>query len=189
MHQEQGLPTLLRTILPVGLMGLMMAAYFSAIMSTADSCLVAASGNVTGDLLRKFLNINMDDEKLIRMSQLVTLALGAIAFLLAAAMETVLDIMLYSYAVMVSGLLVPILGALYWKKASSAGAFWSMIIGGGITLILTLIPEISRVTGNDTLFEMPLGLDPIIFGITAAGIIFVVISLAVPGNAGRHERE
>lgn len=187
MHQEQGLPTLLRTILPVGLMGLMMAAYFSAIMSTADSCLVAASGNVTGDLLRKLLGINMDDEKLIRMSQLVTLALGVVALLLAAAMETVLDIMLYSYAVMVSGLLIPILGALYWKKASSAGAFWAMLTGGGITLILTLIPEISRLTGRDTLFEMPLGLDPIIFGITAAGIIFVAVSLAVPGNAGRHD--
>ncbi len=182
LHQEQGLPMLLRTVLPVGLMGLMMAAYFSAIMSTADSCLVAASGNVTGDLFRKWFGLNMDDNRLIRMSQIVTLALGVVALLLAAAMETVLDIMLYSYAVMVSGLLVPIIGGLYWKKASSTGALWAMITGGLITLVLTVIPEMDRIAGREASFEMPFGLDPIIFGITASLIVFIGVSLARPGR-------
>ena len=43
---EMGLPLLLRAILPVGLMGVMLSVYFSAILSTADSCLMAASGNL-----------------------------------------------------------------------------------------------------------------------------------------------
>jgi len=180
IHQEQGLPMLLRTILPVGLLGLMMSAYFSAIMSTADSCLVAASGNVTSDLIAKWFGMDMDNPSLIRMSQIVTLVLGGVALLLAAAMETVLDIMLYSYAVMVSGLLVPIIGGLYWKKGSSTGALWAMIVGGGITLILTMIPEIASSLGTDISFEMPFGLDPIIFGITASAIVFVVLSRLFP---------
>jgi Na+/proline symporter len=33
------LPMLIRTVLPAGLMGLMMSTYFSAILSTADKCL------------------------------------------------------------------------------------------------------------------------------------------------------
>ena len=53
MDAEMGLPLLLRTILPVGLMGLMIAAYFSAVMSTADSCIMAASGNIESDILKK----------------------------------------------------------------------------------------------------------------------------------------
>ncbi|MCB0716707.1 MAG: hypothetical protein KDC06_11930, partial [Chitinophagaceae bacterium] len=40
MDPEMGLPLLLRTILPIGLMGVMMSVYFSAILSTADSCLM-----------------------------------------------------------------------------------------------------------------------------------------------------
>ena len=44
MDPEMGLPLLLKTILPIGLMGVMMSVYFSAILSTADSCLMAASG-------------------------------------------------------------------------------------------------------------------------------------------------
>ena len=38
---EMGLPLLIKTVLPVGLTGVVVAAYFSAIMSTADSCLMA----------------------------------------------------------------------------------------------------------------------------------------------------
>jgi SSS family solute:Na+ symporter len=41
MDSEMGLPVLLATVLPVGLMGLMLSSYFSAIL-TADSCLMAA---------------------------------------------------------------------------------------------------------------------------------------------------
>lgn len=50
---ELGLPLLIKNILPVGLTGVVMAAYFSAVLSTADSCLMAASGNVVGDLIPK----------------------------------------------------------------------------------------------------------------------------------------
>jgi SSS family solute:Na+ symporter len=54
MDSEMGLPVLLATVLPVGLMGLMLSSYFSAILSTADSCLMAASGNIVTDIIAKF---------------------------------------------------------------------------------------------------------------------------------------
>jgi SSS family solute:Na+ symporter len=52
MDSEMGLPVL-ATVLPVGLMGLMLSSY-SAILSTADSCLMAASGNIVTDIIAKF---------------------------------------------------------------------------------------------------------------------------------------
>jgi SSS family solute:Na+ symporter len=90
---EYGLPLLLRTILPVGLMGLFMSAYFSAILSTADSCLMAASGNFVSDILAR-AGITYKNE--IKIPQLVTLAIGAIAIFIALQMESVLNLMLYS---------------------------------------------------------------------------------------------
>jgi solute:Na+ symporter, SSS family len=41
---ETGLPMLLRTVLARRIARVMMAAYFSAILSTADSCLMASPG-------------------------------------------------------------------------------------------------------------------------------------------------
>lgn len=133
---ETGLPMLLRTVLPVGLMGLMLASYFSAILSTADSCLMASSGNIVTDVLSYFYKIDQDSPKTLRLSQIVTLLTGAFALWLATMMTNVLDLMLYSYAFMVSGLFVPIIGALFWKRRSSVAAFWAMLVGGAVTVTL-----------------------------------------------------
>ena len=74
LDAEKGLPMLLHEMLPTGLLGLMLAAYFSAILSTADSCLMAASGNLTTDLLPKGKSRSARGEMLF--SMLVTLVVG-----------------------------------------------------------------------------------------------------------------
>ena len=185
MHHEEGLPMLLRTVLPIGLMGLMMSAYFSAIMSTADSCLVAASGNVTTDIIEKVFGVDTSKISMIRLSQIVTLALGLFAFLLAALFDTVLQIMLYSYAFMVSALLVPIVGGIYWKRSSNSAAWWSMITGGTLTLGLTLLSDDSLPFHVPYQFSMPFGLDPVIFGLSASFAVFVAFSYAFPDRVRR----
>ncbi|MCJ8163647.1 sodium:solute symporter family protein [Pontibacter sp. E15-1] len=148
---ETGLPMLLRTVLPVGLMGLMLSAYFSAILSTADSCLMASSGNIVTDVISHFRKIDPEAPSTLRLSQLVTLAVGAFALWLATTMTNVLDMMLYSYAFMVSGLFIPILGALFWKRRSSVAAFWAMLGGGAVTVLLQLYALSAPVPGTDLL--------------------------------------
>jgi SSS family solute:Na+ symporter len=165
MDPEMGLPMLLRTILPVGLMGVMMSAYFSAIMSTADSCLMAASGNVVSDLYDKIFPVGSNHKKFLRVSQIATLLIGLFALFIATTMQNVLQLMLYSYAFMVSGLFVPLIAALFFNKRNSTAAMTSMLLGGftTITLIIIKIP-------------LPLGLDPNIFGITTSALAFIIIS-------------
>jgi len=169
MDAEMGLPLLLRTILPVGLMGLMMSAYFSAIMSTADSCLMAASGNLQTDVFGKYLNKSDDQKSLLRNSQILTLVIGVLALLLASAMENVLELMLYSYAFMVSGLFIPVLAAFFVKKANPHAAFWSMLTGGTVTLALTACE-----------CPLPYGLDANIFGILSSLLVFLVLHQFLP---------
>lgn len=163
---ETGLPMLLRTVLPVGFLGVMMASYFSAILSTADSCLMASSGNVVTDIIGRFTPFDPNSKRFVRISQFVTLIIGVLALVLAANMNNVLDLMLDSYAFMVSGLFVPVIGALFWSRSSAAGAMSAMIIGGCTTLALRYL-----------LIELPYGLDANLFGITASAIAFVSVSL------------
>lgn len=168
---EMGLPLLLRAILPVGLMGLMMAAYFSAVMSTADSCIMAASGNIESDILKKIKPLPKSKRGRLIQSQLITLAIGLLGLLIALRMENVLELMLHSYAFMVSGLFVPVLGAFFTKRGSATAAFWSMISGGATTLTLTLLSV-----------KLPFGLDPNIFGITVAALCYLILSILFPGR-------
>lgn len=166
MDSEMGLPVLLRTILPVGLMGLMMSAYFSAIMSTADSCLMAASGNIVTDILARFVPIKK--EKLLRNSQVATFIIGGLALILATAMTNVLDLMLLSYSFMVSGLFVPLLAALFFKEKNATAALVAMVSGGSTTLLLEILKM-------NELIKMPLGIDPNLYGISLSLICYVSI--------------
>ena len=169
MDEEMGLPLLLRTVLPAGLTGLMLSAYFSAIMSTADSCLMAASGNVVTDILGRFMPLKGEEKKVLRYSQIATLLIGTVALLIALGMENVLELMLLSYAFMVSGLFVPVIGGMYWKRSTPTAAFWAMLLGGGSTLLLIL-----------TSYELPYQLDANIAGISISALSFILLSYLTP---------
>jgi SSS family solute:Na+ symporter len=156
---EIGMPMLLKHVLPVGLMGLMLSAYFSAIMSTADSCLLAASGNFVTDIL----GLKNVAKRTIRISQIVTFMVGGTAIIIATTMQSVLELMLLSYSFMVSGLLVPVLGIIFTKKPKPNAALLSMLVGGFTTLILTFLKV-----------KIPLGFDPIIVGIAFSFIIYSI---------------
>jgi SSS family solute:Na+ symporter len=161
LDAEMGLPVLLRTVLPVGFLGIVLSAYFSAIMSTADSCLMAASGNILTDVLKKHNAKNG-----LRLSQLLTLAIGILALLIALKMNSVLELMLHSYSFMVSGMFIPVLAAILLKKPNAKAALASMIIGGISTL--TLI-----ISG----WNLPLQLDANIFGIGISLITYLGVEL------------
>ncbi len=159
LDAEMGLPVLLRTILPVGFLGIVLSAYFSAIMSTADSCLMAASGNILIDVLKKH-----HSKKGLRYSQVLTLIIGGVALLIALKMTSVLELMLHSYAFMVSGMFIPVLAALFTKQPNAIAALTSMIVGGITTLSLI-------ISG----IKLPLELDANIFGIGASLIAYITL--------------
>lgn len=169
VEPELGLPMTIKNVLPIGITGLVVASYFSAIMSTADSCLVASSGNFVNDIIEKYFTKKKSAKKSIRLSQIVTLIIGILAIFLASHFRRVLDAILYAYSFMVSGLFVPTLGAYFWNKASSTGAFWGMLSGGATTL--TLI-----ITGCDKIA----GLKPTFYGILISTIVFVTLSILFP---------
>lgn len=172
LDAELGLPLLLRSILPVGLMGLMMSAYFSAIMSTADSCLMAASGNLLTDVLGRWLFNNRSSESVMKTGQVLTLGIGILALVLAMYMTDVLELMLYSYAFMVSGLFVPVLAALYYPSGTWQAAFVAMLLGGSTTLMLILLNV-----------QLPLGLDANIYGIITSLVAFWVTDKLIKYNS------
>lgn len=133
---EMALPILLKQSLVPGFLGLVLAAYFSAILSTADSCLMAASGSFVSDLCLKFFKIK--NSSTVRLSQMMTFVLGLFALTLAGQFQNVLSLMLLSYGVMVSGLFIPIIGAFIFNDLNRAQGLFAIILGGGVTLGLHL---------------------------------------------------
>lgn len=161
---ETGLPMLLKSTLPIGATGIVIASYFSAIMSTADSCLIASSGNFVNDIIER-LKPEIPQQRMMWISRGVTLLIGIITFIIAASFETVLELILHAYSFMVSGLFVPTLAALFNLPSSRHAAMWSMVLGGSTTLLLLLLAV-----------ELPGGIVPTALGLLVSAAAFFLVN-------------
>ncbi len=175
-NAEQAVPRLINHVLPIGAVGVVVAAYFSAIMSTADSCIMASSGNIVNDLIQRYLLPKASHKTIMRISMFATLVIGAVSMLLAGAFSTVLGAVLYAYDFLVSGLFVPTLGAFFWRRSSTTGAMLGMICGGTLSMGLIALETAFH-------FTMPYELDPVVFGMVFSAITFVAGSLVWPDKA------
>ena len=170
---ETAMPIMLKQVLPVGALGLIMAAYFSAILSTADSCLMAASGNISLDLF-KYKNA----DNALKMSQWMTLLVGILAIIVALYIPSVLELMLLSYAFMVCGLMAPVLGFIIFKNPSRKAALTAMISGSGILLIIKI-----------TKIEMPWQLDAVVPGLLISILLMFLVQWYDQTNKKRQKTE
>ena len=171
---EMAMPMLIRDVLPIGVTGIVIAAYFSAIMSTADSCLMASSGNFVNDIFERYFTNGVSAKQSIRISMFATLIIGVTAVVLAAQFETVLDAILHAYSFMVAGLFIPTLGAYFWKRGSSKGAIAGMLSGGTIAILLMTGVLKLPATLSD------IGFDASLYGIIISLLFYVPVSLICP---------
>jgi SSS family solute:Na+ symporter len=164
---EMGLPLLIRDVLPVGATGLVLAAYLAAIMSTADSCLLASVGNVIDDIIGRTVAPSTSEKTLLTGSRILTFVIGFGSVSFALYVPTVIDSILLAYSFMVAGLFFPTLGALFWRRASGTAAFWSIVFGGGLTVALTVL-------------DVQTPVDPVFYGLGISAAALVLLSLGFP---------
>ena len=182
VEKEMAMPMLIRDVLPIGVTGIVIASYFSAIMSTADSCLMASSGNIVNDVLERYICPHISAKASMRLSMVATLVIGASAIIMASHFKDVLDAILYAYSFMVSGLFIPTLGAYFWKRASSTGALAGILAGGGLTLLL--LTKCLALPAPVAQW----GFDASLYGIALSLVTFVTFSLVFPArNTGQEE--
>ncbi|MEA1987564.1 MAG: sodium:solute symporter family protein [Candidatus Marinimicrobia bacterium] len=165
VEAEMGLPLLLQNVLPIGVTGIVVASYFSAIMSTADSCLMASSGNIVNDIIERYFLKKSNQKLILKISQVATLIIGIIATLIASKFTTVLNIILQAYSFMIAGLFYPTLIAIFSKNKNSQSAFISMMAGGILSLVFIF-----------TSFE-PFGLSSSFYGILLSIIVYHTVSI------------
>jgi len=145
---ELATPALITAILPVGLTGLVVAAYIAAVLSTADSCLVGSVAIFVNDIYRKLINPDANDSELVKVSRIATIVLGILAIGLAYMVPRIIELVLYAYTFGAAGLFFPMLALLFWKRATAAGAFWSILLGGGSAVLWTIAGQPYGLSGS-----------------------------------------
>ncbi|ASJ07668.1 sodium transporter [Thermococcus pacificus] len=111
------------------------AAVLAAIMSTADSLLSAATSHIVKDFYEGIVGEKSDEKKLLRLSVLTTVAVGLLSLGAALAIQGIVELLIYSYDVYTSGVFVPLVLGLYWKRATKEGALAGMVAGSLVAIL------------------------------------------------------
>ena len=154
-----------REVLPAGLLGLVLAAALAAVMSTSSAGLLASSTLLANDVYARF--VARRDHAGVGLDRLFTLVVGIVVLVISVLVSDVIGALTVAYDLLVGAIFVPVVGALFWREATGAGALASML-AGGLTVIVLL------------LFEGLLANSPIYVGLLVSLIAFVVVSLLTP---------
>ncbi len=136
-------PVLIYNLLPVGVLGLVIAGLLAAMSSSISATLNSASTLITMDFILK-LKPNLSSKNLVTSGQIATVILVMLAAAWAPQIEKFSS--LWEYLQLVLGFIAPpvvsvFLLGLFWKRGNANGAFASLLGG----LILSMILILSKV--------------------------------------------
>ncbi|MEN6452884.1 MAG: sodium:solute symporter [Prolixibacteraceae bacterium] len=147
VNTDQVYPRLIVRLLPVGFIGLILAAMVSALTSTLSATLSSVSTLFTMDFYSRFYP-KADSKKLVRVGQITSLSVLIIAILWAPLIQRFDSLVAY-YQEIVSYLAPPIVGTffigLFWKRSNEKGALWGLISGLIIAFLLMVMKYLAGV--------------------------------------------
>ena len=171
------MPLFLSEILPVGLLGLVVAGMLSAFMSTHDSYLLCWSTIITNDIIEPLSKRKLPSNIKINISRFIIFILGLYILywgLFYEGNDSIWSYLGITGAIYFSGAIVVLIAGIYWKKASEIGAIAALF--GGLIALIGLEPI--RKSFSITLAPEQIGLLSLFF----TSILMILGSLVFPDN-------
>ena len=142
--QERILPVLAGLLFPAWIAGILIAGAVAAMMSTADSQLLVATSTLVEDFWVRALKRPLSARASVLAGRLVTLAIGLVAFLLAATSDSLIyDVVSLAWAGLGASFGPALLLALRWKRMNGRGVLWGMVAGSLTTVLWSYVPGLN----------------------------------------------
>jgi SSS family solute:Na+ symporter len=165
------LPHLIMQHTPVFMQVVFFGALLSAIMSTASGTLLAPSAMFAENIVRGTLPHLTDRVFLILLRSTVVCFTGLVLLYALNSELSIFGMVENAYQVTLVGAFVPLFAGVYWKRANTAGATLSIVMGVMAWLFMT--------------FAMPEGIMPP----QLAGFIFAVVGMLIGGYLGKQQHQ
>jgi SSS family transporter len=127
---QKVLPTLVIEHMPFAMQVLFFGALLSAIKSCASATLLAPSVTFTENIWRQFYPHSSDHQELKAM-RLTVLVFSGLVLIYAIAMQgsSIYEMVSGAYQVTLVGAFIPLVFGLYWSRATTQGAIFSLVLG------------------------------------------------------------
>ena len=145
------LPLAMREFIPVGLLGLLIAALIAAFMSTYAATVNAAPAYIVNDIYKRYINPNASERKYVWMSYVTSLAVVIVGTALGFVIPDLNTVVLWIVGALYGGYTAANLLKWYWWRFNSYGYFWGMVAG---LVSAGFIPELMNlIWGRGTFGE------------------------------------
>jgi SSS family solute:Na+ symporter len=160
------IPISARLGLPPIFGALLLGGIFAKVISTANNYLFSPATNIIHDVYERFMNKAASKTESLVASRVIVVLLGGWALLQATRFESILKAALYAYTVYGTAVTPAVLAVFFWKRATTAGAISSIILGTVVTVGWQIL--------------VPDGLDAVYPALATSVFSLVAVSLATP---------
>jgi solute:Na+ symporter, SSS family len=178
-NRELALPMVLKQLLPGWLGALLLAAVFSAEVSTADAILFMLSTSVSKDFYRTLWKPRANDAELLRAGRWAAVAGGAAGAAAAVFLPTVITALTIFYGLLTVVLLVPLVAGLYSKTPRSGAAMACILASLGSAAVAHL------ATGGKGWWVFT----PFAIGTAAGALVMLAAAFGRSGLTGSREEK
>ncbi|MEM6454635.1 MAG: sodium:solute symporter family protein [Acidobacteriota bacterium] len=150
---ERGYPMLIVSLIPTGLLGLLLASMMAAFMSTVDTHINYGASYMVNDIYRRFLKPDASDKHYVKASRASTVLMLLIAVAVAYRLESVSQAWYY-LATMTAGYGFLIVIRWFWWRINAWSEIAALLASGVVSTLVA--PRFARDMGYGHLIE-PLG--------------------------------
>jgi Na+/proline symporter len=127
-NPELVIPKLAINYLPPVLASLFISALLAAVMSSADSSILACS-SVLGKNLLPWVSKSDSDRTILKWTRISVPIFAVLSMMVALFVGEVYTLLLDSFSILLVGLFVPLTAGIWWPKANTTAALSAMVLG------------------------------------------------------------
>jgi Na+/proline symporter len=165
---ETALPLIIGSMLPIGLVGFMLAALLSGFLATFSSTVNGGAAYLVKDVYQRYINPNADNKKLVRISYLSSTLLIVVGLIISVFGTSINTAFLWIFGTLAAGILPPNVLRWYWWRLNGQG--YAAGVFGGMALSL------GQVFLDTAYLDNPL---PLYIGFPIIALASTIITIAV----------
>ena len=165
---ETALPLIIGSMLPVGLVGFMLAALLSGFLATFSSTVNGGAAYLVKDVYQRYINPDADNKKLVRVSYLSSALLILTGLIISIFGSSINTAFLWIFGTLAAGILPPNVLRWYWWRLNGQG--YAAGVFGGMALSL------GQVFFDQFVFAEPL---PLYIGFPVIALASTLLTIAV----------
>ena len=175
---EMGYPLLMLRYLPTGLLGLVVASFFAAFMSTVSTQINWGASYVVNDLYQRFVRPEGSDREMVAVGRAASVAIVAVAGVAAFYADDVGTVFRFMIAIGTGPGAVLILRWFWWRV--NAWAELAAMVAGFAIAVLTYVPVVAEPLGLSASARGSFGLRLAVTALGSAAVWLPVMLLTRP---------